>query len=251
MRIINCGLATHIYQFFEANAMKAISTALAIFSIGTVINAGIPASARPLQTLLVQNVSLEALFEQGEEKFAKQDFKGAVANWNEVIRRDPKYTYAYYRRGIARFILKEYQGATDDLTEAIRLKPPNNNATSSVYAARGVVRVEGLKDAKGAIEDFNQAIKLNPKNATAYSNRGVIRADNLRDNKGAVEDFNQSIKLNPENPDTFRRRGIVRYQLKDRKGAVEDLQQAAKLYQAQNDSQSYRRTLEIIKKVQQ
>ncbi|WP_052672524.1 tetratricopeptide repeat protein [Aliterella atlantica] len=232
--------------------MKAIPTALAIFGIVTFTNIGIPlVYARSHPTLLAQEKTIEALFQQGEEKFARQDFKGAVADWNEVIRRDPKYAYAYYRRGIARFILKDYQGADKDLTETIRLKPPNNNATSSVYAARGVVRVEGLKNPKGAIEDFNRAIKLNPQNATAYANRGVIRADNFKDNKGAIEDFNQSIKLNPENPDTYRRRGIVRYLLKDKKGAVEDLQQAAKLYQSQNDTQSYQRTQEIIKKLQE
>src|SRR5215468_9743415 len=70
---------------------------------------------------------------RGNAWYAKDDNNGAIADYNDAIRLDPRLAMAYYNRG-------------------------------NTYAANG--------DRDRAIVDFSEVIRLDPKYAVAYYNRG-------------------------------------------------------------------------------
>ena len=58
--------------------------------------------------------------------FAKRQlgqYEAAIEDYDEAIRLNPDYTYAYSGRGFAKRQLGQYEAATEDYDEAIKLKP--------------------------------------------------------------------------------------------------------------------------------
>lgn len=78
--------------------------------------------------------------------------------------------------------LYDYKGALADYDQIIRLKPQD----IQTRFIRARLRSQ-LKDYKGAIADANYVIQLNPKEAEAYLLRSQIRR-HLGDNQGAIAD---------------------------------------------------------------
>jgi tetratricopeptide (TPR) repeat protein len=198
-------------------------------------------------------------FLQAEEKLSKADFKGAITDFNQVLRLNPSYGAAYTGRGNARNALRDREGAIEDYSQAIRLNPNDVRAytqrgltqarlgnkqgaetdfnkalslnidpqDSKAYLNRGSAR-EKLGDKQGAIADYDQAIRLNPNYALAYGSRGSVR-EKLGDKQGAIADFDQALKLNPKIAPYYAFRGSVREKLGDKQGAITDFDQAISL----------------------
>jgi tetratricopeptide (TPR) repeat protein len=161
-------------------------------------------------------------FLQADEKYERRDYNGAIADYDQAIRLDPKYALAYNGRGAARRELGDNEGAITDYDQAIRLNPKDAVA----YANREFVRKLGNN--KKAIADYDQAIRLNPKDAVAYVGRGAARNE-LGDWDGAISDLTQAIRLDPKNALAYYYRGNVRSELGDKVGAITDLDQAIRL----------------------
>jgi tetratricopeptide (TPR) repeat protein len=198
-------------------------------------------------------------FLQADEKLKRRDFKGAIVDFDQVLRLNPSYEAAYTGRGVARDGLGDKKGAIEDLSQAIRINPKNVRAYAvrglnkadlgdkqgadvdfkkalslnidpqdyRAYLNRGSVRLK-LKDKKGAIADYDQAIRLDPNFALAYSNRGNVRHA-LGDNKGAIADLDQAIRIDPKDAYAYVSRGSVRLKLGDKKGAISDYDQAIRI----------------------
>jgi lipoprotein NlpI len=145
-------------------------------------------------------------FLQAEEKLNRQDFKGAIADFDQAIQLDPKLAMAYDGRGNAR---------------------------------------QALGDKQGAISDLDQAIRLDPKLATAYHNRGFILYQ-LGDKQGAITDLDQAIRLDPKFAKSYNGRGVIRYELGNKQGAIADFQEAAALFKAQGDEKNYQSVLKSL-----
>ena len=98
-------------------------------------------------------------YNRGIEYDEKRDYDRAIADYNEVIRLDPKDAKAYNSRGIASRAKGDLDRAIADYNEAIRLDP---NAGS--YKNRGVANLYAGSLSK-ALADLNQASELKPKDA--------------------------------------------------------------------------------------
>jgi tetratricopeptide (TPR) repeat protein len=100
---------------------------------------------------------------RGVAKSSKNDFEGAIADFNQAITLKRDYAPAYYNRGYVYVKISNRRAAIADYSQVILLKP--NNAY--VRYDRGMLRVEA-GDKQGAIDDFQQAAalfkrQLNPK----------------------------------------------------------------------------------------
>jgi Tfp pilus assembly protein PilF len=162
------------------------------------------------------------------------DPQGALADYNQAISLNPKIGASYYNRGILKEQLNNPQGALADYNQAISLDPK----FVEVYNNRGVLRYLKLNDLQGALADFNQAISLYPNFVSAYNNRGILK-DQLNDPQGALADYNQVISLNSNYATAYIRRGNLKVQkLNDTPGAIADFRTAAKLFRAQGQTKN-------------
>ena len=79
----------------------------------------------------------EKIFKKRREKYLEllRKYK-EIDDYNQAIKLDPNYAYAYNNRGNARYNLGDKQGAIDDYTQAIKLDPNYAKA----YYNRGIAR---------------------------------------------------------------------------------------------------------------
>jgi tetratricopeptide (TPR) repeat protein len=172
-------------------------------------------------------------FLQADAKLKQGDYKGALTDFDQVLRLNPKYEAAYTGRGVAKSNLGNKKGAIDDLNQALLINPNNVRA----YGERGSLRFQA-GDKKGAEADLKQSLTLNidAQDYRAYINRGNLR-DKLGDKQGAIADYDQAIRINPNDAIIYSNRGVVRVNLGDQQGAIADFDQA--ILVNPNDAQSY------------
>lgn len=83
------------------------------------------------------------------------DLDGAIADFTEVIGRDPRLPEPYYNRGVARSRRALHEPAIADFTKAIGLRP----AWGSPHARRAESRFRS-GDRRGAEADAKKSIEL-------------------------------------------------------------------------------------------
>ncbi|MCZ8224313.1 MAG: tetratricopeptide repeat protein [Microcystis sp. LE19-84.1B] len=177
---------------------------------------------------------------QGNERLDKEDFQGAIADYNKAIELDPNFALAYNNRGVVYYNLKQWQKALADYNQAIELDP--NYALA--YSSRGVV-YSNLKQWQKALADYNQAIKLDPNLADAYIKRGWAYV-NLNHWQKGIADLNKAIELDHDNALAYVIRGGIRAMQGDRREGRTDLRKAAQLYLQQGDQANYQATLNLL-----
>src|SRR5262249_49939205 len=84
----------------------------------------------------------------------------AIGDYDEAIRINPNYVFAYNNRGFAQFAKGQYDGAIADYTEAIRL----DQQRAISYRNRGIAHLYSGSRAN-ALADLNAAARLMPKDA--------------------------------------------------------------------------------------
>jgi tetratricopeptide (TPR) repeat protein len=132
-------------------------------------------------------------FDRGFAKQKKGDLDGAMADYNQAIKLNPKGASAYNNRGNIRFTKRDLDKAMADYNQALRLNPKYAIA----YNNLGNVKLR-KGDLNGAMADLNQAIELNPQYGLAYRNRGEAKRKK-GDLDGAIADFNRAITLGVTN----------------------------------------------------
>ena len=121
----------------------------------------------------------------------------AIADYDKVIRLDPKYAAAYNNRGIVYQDKREYDKAFSDYDEAIRLDPKYAVA----YINRGNAH-QDKEDYDKAINSYDEAIRIDPKLAEAYRIRGTAY-QNKREYDRAIADYDKAIRLDPKLADAY------------------------------------------------
>ena len=85
------------------------------------------AKTMPLEPLLEwqkrKHIRAEVHHSQGEQKFAAEQYKNAIVDFDKVIELNPEHVRSYYKRGNTKIKLKNYESAIDDYTHAIKINP--------------------------------------------------------------------------------------------------------------------------------
>ena len=181
----------------------------------------------------------------------------ALADYNQAIALMSKYLFlnnpgtplsvyfanVFNNRGTVYEEMKKWELALSDFNQAIILNPKYADA----YYNRGIL-YEELKKWDLALSDYNQAITLNPKFALAYNNRGILYYKQGKWDL-AISDYNQAIALNPKFALAYVNRGVVYILAENKQKGIEDLQKAAQLYQEQDDTERYKRVMEVLQQL--
>lgn len=170
----------------------------------------------------IKTLSAADYFYNALAKYYRQDYQGAIADYNKAIELDPEPS-AYTNRGVIKANLQDYQGAIADYNRAIELDPKYVLAYYNRGNAKGT-----LQDYRASIADYSRAIELDPKDADIYTNRGTSKAK-LQDYQGAIEDYNRAIELDPKYADAYLFRGITRIRIGDENRGCLDLSKAGEL----------------------
>lgn len=90
---------------------------------------------------------------RGNYRFRREDYAGAIADFDKVIALKPDYLEAWFMRGDSKFEAHDFDGAIADLNKAIELKPDYVAA----HHTKGLTYFAS-KDWKSAIEAFNKVL---------------------------------------------------------------------------------------------
>lgn len=184
-------------------------------------------------------------YNQGLEKFGRNDYTGAIAAFTQVLNLIPYYDMASFNRGNAHRQLGEYQAAIEDYSKAIETNP----TFTDLRYNRGNLR-EALGDTKGAIEDYTKAIESYPEEGTGYSDRGLARYK-LGDIQGSMADLNEAISVNSGYAGGYVNRAKVYAELGRYQEAIADCQTAKALCLEQGLKDNYLKVSLAMKRIQQ
>jgi tetratricopeptide (TPR) repeat protein len=148
-------------------------------------------------SLMVFGQKSEEYFQNAIEKHKKQDYKGAIKEYDKVIKEDKNSKDAYYNRGMCEFALKDFKSAMLDFDKTIEL----DSKFVEAYYSRATVFVSLQKYAE-ALPDLDKTIELDPKTPNVLTLRGQIRAQ-TGNKKGACEDFNKAKEIGDKQADKY------------------------------------------------
>jgi tetratricopeptide (TPR) repeat protein len=160
------------------------------------------------KAIQLQDEYSNARFLRGNLRMMKQDFAGALVDYNKVIELAPKapgIEVVFSNRGVARSILGDSEGALADANRAISINPNHAGA----YNLRGNLRTES-GNIKGAEADFSKSIALDPNATDGYIGRGNLLSAG-GDDRGALADFNRAIEINSNEIPAYVGRASIHY----------------------------------------
>ena len=129
------------------------------------------------------------LAERAYQKLQKNDFKGALEDYDEVVRLAPTEDENYINRGLVKEKMKDFSGAQKDFSKAIELNEKNERA----WLCHGNI-MSKTKKWETAIEDYTTAIALDPEYGLAYFNRAMAN-QNVKNPTAACKDLRKSEDL--------------------------------------------------------
>ncbi|MEM6263920.1 MAG: tetratricopeptide repeat protein [Bacteroidota bacterium] len=145
---------------------------------------------KSLITTLLLTITLAAFgqtaqehLENGIDKHNKQDFKGALKDYNKAIKADDKLPEAYFNRGTVKLATNDLKGALTDFDKAISL----DESFIKAYYSRATVFVSQKKYGE-AMPDLNKVIEMDKSFPNALTLRGQLHFA-LKDKKACCKDF--------------------------------------------------------------
>jgi tetratricopeptide (TPR) repeat protein len=165
-----------------------------------------------------------ALANRASDKVMLKDFNGAIADYQEFIRKDPEHQYNVYP-DIASALFQA--GRTDEAIE-YNMKAYRHDSTNT----KPIVNLAYQFGKKGEYDKSvfysDKALKLEPKNPYALNNKGYAELM-LGKLNNALNDINASIALDPSNAYAYKNRALVYLKQKLKNQACADLKTAKQL----------------------
>lgn len=174
------------------------------------------------QPAVVEKDRLDA----GGRLLALGEIDKAIAEYDVVIKFNPRNAQAFGMRGYAKMLNRDTDGAIADYSAAIKFSS-NVPGIETAYNNRGTA-YQYRGDHINAFNDFDKAISINPKYASPYNGRAVIFESRGKINE-ALADFNKAIILNPALTPAYAGRGDIRFQKGEFDLAFADYNKAAEL----------------------
>jgi tetratricopeptide (TPR) repeat protein len=164
-------------------------------------------------------------YDRGVALYNLGDFRGAVAEFDELLRREPANVNALLSRAQANRNLGEFVSAIADLDVAAEQSAAPlariHFLKSAVYAAK--------KDLKAADEENQLGLKSPATTELDWIARGL--SEMRTDPERGLEDFNEALRLNPESLGAMRNKALVLSKIPGRlEEAVAVLDQALNQY---------------------
>ena len=175
------------------------------------------------QTLEPKNLSFIDYYRLGDTAYQRQDYKEAVVNFTEAIKKNPQNAKCYVNLGNARYNLNDYEGALANYNQALKINRQEVKAyvnRGNAYYMMADYSTDPEKEYKQAIADFTTAINIDKNDVEAYIRRGIVRFEitkyinnSLQEYQKSIADFTEAIKLNSSKVEAYFQRGLVRYQI--------------------------------------
>jgi len=122
-----------------------------------------PAEANQVTGLiwLIWNHSDDAetnqLMAEGRQAMERLDFETALARFNAVIAREPKFAEGWNKRATLYYVMGKYRASIKDIHEVLALEPRHFGALAGLG-----MNQEALGDDRRALESWRRALKVNP-----------------------------------------------------------------------------------------
>lgn len=170
-----------------------------------------------------QLISAATYFYIGNEKYLMGLYQEAIGAYDEAIRMQPDFAYAYINKGLAKEKLGQHETAIMDYSSAIKI----DRTLAEAYNNRGSAQ-RRLEQHFLALEDLNVAIQLDPHYVKAYINRGNAKSS-LGHPSAALEDFDIALDLDPSSAEAYNNRGIAKASLMQLLEAIKNFDTAIQL----------------------
>lgn len=195
-------------------------------------------------------------FNRGLAHYRASEFREALADFQDAIRKKPNHPAAYIRRAMARQALGQHAEAIADLDQAEALgsqetrihflRAANREALGDKEAAsreraaglarepsdeasylfRGYARI--ASDPQAALADFDKALERNPNSEVALQNKSHLLSEKLGRTAEAVAVIEQLARLSPEQAIHRADHGVLIARLGRREEALRDAQECAR-----------------------
>ena len=142
--------------------VSIIANALPISQIH-LISSGILLSSSSLAVLTTQKAEADThatkFAVRGFNKFNAKDYRGAIKEFDEFIKRDPNsilITRIYDYRGMSKSYVGDYYGAINDFNEVVK-RTPND---PQIYIMRALIKINNVNQIKSGCKDLKKAVSL-------------------------------------------------------------------------------------------
>lgn len=162
-----------------------------------------------------------AFYNRGNAYIRKTRLAEAVADFDQAITIDRRYSAAIFNRAIAHEMTGDWRAAIIDYNSYLDMVPHDANAFAmrgGVHLARGKVEL--------AAQDFQSALRLSPKHESAMVGSGHAKLREQRYSE-ALADYDAVLEMNAWNAEALYGRGTAKMRAGQAQEGAADLATAA------------------------
>jgi len=143
---------------------------------------GLTSSAESKHDLLSKDPVALDFYNKAIDASEKEDWKEAIKNYEQALKKDPKFIYAWDNLGICYRRLGEYDKAIDAYKKSLTLDPKGKMPLQNIPIA-----YVHKKEYEKAINAYLDLDKVYPNDAEVYYGIGQVYYDHLKDNEKALD----------------------------------------------------------------